>query len=59
MARHHGRCVEVLHAFNGSNGRGDAYKAGFMNKVDCCYASGKGHQLIAQLILKTGLAPLR
>jgi hypothetical protein len=59
MARHHGRCVDVLHAFNGPNGRGDAYKAGLMNKVDCCYASGKGHQLIAQLLLKTGLAPLR
>jgi hypothetical protein len=59
MARHHGRCVDVLHAFNGPDGTGNAYKAGLMNKVDCCYASGKGHQLIAQLLLKTGLAPLR
>jgi hypothetical protein len=59
MTRHHGRCVDVLHAFNGADGRGNAYKTGLMNKVDCCYPSGKGHQLIAQLLLKTGLAPLR
>jgi hypothetical protein len=59
MVRHHGRCVDVLHSFNGPDGTGDPYKAGLMNKVDCCYASGKGHQRIAQLLLKTGLAPLR
>jgi hypothetical protein len=30
-----------------------------MNKIDCCYPSGNGQQLIAQLLLKTGLAPGR
>jgi hypothetical protein len=59
LARHHGRCVDVLHAFNGPSGRRNAYKAGLLNKVDCCYASAKGHERIAQLLLKTGLAPLR
>jgi hypothetical protein len=59
MTRHRGRCVDVLRAFNGANGKRNAYKAGLMNKVDCCYPSAKGHQLIAQLLVKTGLAPLR
>jgi hypothetical protein len=30
-----------------------------MNKVECCYPSGKGQQLIATLLLSSGLAPLR
>ena len=59
MRRHHGRCVDVLLAFNSANGKRNAYKTGLMNKIDCCYPSAKGHQLIAQLLLKTGLAPLR
>jgi hypothetical protein len=33
------------------------YKSGLLNKVDCCYASGKGQQLIAELLLKAGLKP--
>jgi len=28
-----------------------------LNKIDCCYASGKGQQLIAALLLKTGVKP--
>ena len=29
-----------------------------MNIVDCCYPSERGHRLIADLLYKTGLAPL-
>lgn len=59
MKAHRGRCVDVLTAFNGTRGTNDAYKSGLMNKIECCYPSGKGQQLIAQLLLKTGLAPLQ
>ena len=59
MTAHRGRCIDVLTTFNGTSGANDAYKSGLMNKIDCCYPSGKGQQLIAQLLLKTGLAPLR
>ena len=47
MKRHGGRCIDLLTAFNGTNGTNDAYP------------SGKGQQLVAQILLKTGLAPLR
>ena len=59
MKTHRGRCIDVLTAFNGTSGTTDAYKSGLMNKIECCYPSGKGQQLIAQLLLETGLAPLR
>jgi hypothetical protein len=59
MKAHGGRCVDVLTAFNGPRGTQDAYKSGLMNKVECCYPSGKGQQLIAEMLLKAGLAPLR
>jgi hypothetical protein len=49
----------VLRAFNGPDGTENAYRKGLMNHVDCCYPSGKGQQLIAQLLFKTGLKPLR
>jgi hypothetical protein len=54
-----GRCVDVPGAFNGPSASKDAYASGLMNIDDCCYPSGKGHQRIAQLLLRTGLAPLR
>lgn len=53
------RCIDVLTAFNGASGTGNAYKTGLMNKQECCYASGLGQQRIAELLFKTGLAPLR
>jgi len=59
MTRNGGRCVDVLHAFNGPQGTANAYKSGLMNHTDCCYPSAKGQQLIAQLLFKTGLAPIR
>lgn len=59
MNRHAGRCIDVFRVFNGPSGAENAYKKGLMNKVDCCYPSAKGQQRIAQLLLGTGLAPLR
>jgi lysophospholipase L1-like esterase len=58
MKKYGGRCVDVLHAFNGPSGTEDAYKTGLMNLQDCCYASAKGQRLIAELLFKTGLAPI-
>jgi hypothetical protein len=57
MNAHGARCIHVLAAFNGPSGTRDAYASGLMNKVDCCYPSGKGQELIAELLLRTGLAP--
>jgi lysophospholipase L1-like esterase len=59
MSKHDGQCVDVLHAFNGPSGTDNAYQAGLMNHDECCYPSAKGHQLIADLLVKTGQAPLR
>jgi hypothetical protein len=59
LRRHRGRCIDVLTAFNGPSGTEDAYAKGLMNKVECCYASGKGQQLIAELLFNTGLKGLR
>ncbi len=59
MSRYGGKCVDVLHAFNGPEGTQNAYAAGLLNLQDCCYASTKGQHLIAQLLVRTGLAPFR
>ncbi len=58
MAAHGGACVDVLTAINGPDGTADGYKSGLMNIADCCYPSERGHRLIADLLYKTGLAPL-
>jgi hypothetical protein len=58
MTRYGGQCIDVLTAFNGPTGIADAYKTGLMNHDDCCYPSGQGHQLIAELLDATGLSPL-
>lgn len=54
MKAHRGRCIDVLTAFNGASGTEDAYAKGLMNHAECCYASAKGQQLIATLLLNTG-----
>ena len=54
---HGGECIDVLTAFNGQDGTDDAYAAGLMNHDFCCYPTGKGHQLIAELLLETGVEP--
>ena len=59
MSKYSGRCIDVLGAFNGPHGTANAYKKGLLNHQDCCYPSAAGQQLIAELLLKTGLAPLR
>jgi hypothetical protein len=55
MRSNGGRCVDVVRAFNGAQADADAYSAGFMTKDPCCYPSGKGQQLIAQLLVDTGV----
>lgn len=55
LRSHGGNCIDVLTPFNGRSGTEDAYKKGLMNKIDCCYASGKGQQMIAELLYRAGL----
>jgi lysophospholipase L1-like esterase len=52
-----GQCIDVLTAFNGPRGTQNAYRSGLLNHVGCCYPSAKGHQLIAELLIKTGTEP--
>jgi lysophospholipase L1-like esterase len=59
MAKHRGRCVDAYLAFNGPEGTENAYAKGWLTKDPCCYPSGKGQQVMAELVFKTGLAPLR
>jgi len=59
MTKHGGRCIDVLHAFNGPSGMENAYRKGLLNDEDCCYPSAKGQRLMAALLIQTGLAPLR
>jgi lysophospholipase L1-like esterase len=58
MARHGGKCIDAYGAFNGADGTGNAYAKGWLTKNPCCYPSGKGQQLMAELVLRSGLAPL-
>jgi hypothetical protein len=57
LRAHGGECIDVLTAFNGADGTEDAYATGLMNLEDCCYASAKGQQMMAELLLKTGIEP--
>lgn len=59
MTKHGGRCADAVRAFNGPQGTRDAYARGWLTKDPCCYPSGKGQQLMAELVFRTGLAPLR
>jgi hypothetical protein len=58
VRKHGGDCIDVVRAFNGSSGTGEAYQAGLMTKDPCCYPSAKGQQLMAQLLYRLGLGPL-
>ena len=58
MTKHRGRCVDAFLAFNGPDGTHDAYSKGWLTKDPCCYPSGKGQQVMAELVFKSGLAPL-
>jgi len=55
-AEHDAPCVDVYHAFNGADGADDA---GPLLAADHTHPSAEGHELIAELIMDTGLAPLR
>ena len=55
---HGGACVPLRDAFNGPQGTDDAYAAGLMNKVECCYPSTAGHRLIAKMLYEEGLEPV-
>jgi lysophospholipase L1-like esterase len=55
MHNHGGECIDVLTAFNGPDGTGDAYQLGLMNHDDCCYPNDAGQQLMAELLMRTGL----
>jgi lysophospholipase L1-like esterase len=59
MRRHDGRCADVLHALNGPTATENAYAKGWITKDPCCYPSGPGQQKMAEILLATGLAPLR
>ena len=59
MKSHGGRCVDAFRKFNGAGGTQNAYAKGWLTKDPCCYPSGKGQQVMAQLVFDSGLAPLR
>jgi len=58
MAKHRGRCVDAYRAFNGPDGTQNAYAKGWLTKNPCCYPNGKGQQFMAELVIRSGLAPL-
>ena len=58
MRKHRGRCADAFLAFNGPTGTQNAYAKGWLTKAPCCYPSGTGQQVMAELVFKTGLAPL-
>jgi lysophospholipase L1-like esterase len=59
VRKHGGDCIDVVRAFNGASGTGDAYHAGLMTKDPCCYPSAQGQQLMARLLYRLGLGPLQ
>lgn len=59
MAKYDGRCIDVMESFNGTDGTENAYKKELLNHEDCCYPNAKGQQLMAKLLVETGLAPVR
>jgi len=59
MRKYDGQCIDLLRAFNGPDGTENGYEKGLLNLEDCCYPSGKGQQVIAEMLFKTSLAPVR
>jgi hypothetical protein len=59
MAMYRGRCVDVFRVFNGRDGTENAYAKRWLTKSPCCYPTGVGQQIIAELVLKTGLHTAR
>lgn len=56
MAMYRGRCIDVFRVFNGPEGTQNAYAKGWLSSSPCCYPSATGHQVIAELVLKSGFA---
>ncbi|MGH3140953.1 MAG: SGNH/GDSL hydrolase family protein [Gaiellales bacterium] len=54
MAMYRGRCVDVFRAFNGRTGTQNASARGWLTTSPCCHPTAAGHQVIAELVLKTG-----
>src|SRR4051794_19945280 len=59
MTKYDGRRIDGLHAINGPDGAADAYKKGLLKARRRCYAGARGQQLMAELLLQTGLVPIR
>jgi lysophospholipase L1-like esterase len=57
LRAHGGDCIDALTAFNGPDGTQDAYASGLLNHDHCCYPSAKGQQLLAELLVQTGIEP--
>jgi lysophospholipase L1-like esterase len=55
MRVHGGRCADVARAFNGPSANNDAYATGMLTRHPCCYPSGRGQQLMAKLLVATGV----
>jgi lysophospholipase L1-like esterase len=58
MQANQGQCADVVRAFNGPSASADAYAPGLLTKNPCCYPSAKGQQLMAVLLVATGLQGL-
>jgi len=58
MLANGGRCADAVKAFNGQAANADAYRPGLLTKDPCCYPSGRGQQLIARLLIATGIQGL-
>jgi hypothetical protein len=43
--------------FNGKTADANAYATGLMTKAPCCYPSAEAQQLIARMLLATGVPP--
>jgi len=59
MRSNGGLCADAVRAFNGPNANADAYASGLLTKNPCCYPSAKGQQLMARLLVETGLPGLQ
>ena len=56
-AAHGATYADLLHRFNGPSGRGDA--APYLEPSHGVHPNQRGHDLIARVLLRLGLAPLR
>jgi hypothetical protein len=55
-AQHGGKCADALHVFNGPEGKGSAQR--YLNPLDATHLTQRGHDTVADVIVKTGFDPL-